>query len=249
MSDVDASAGDASAWAPWRPQDCRVKAIKGPEGRDFDLLLRVPQGPAPADGWPCLLVLDGDRLFGAVAGAAAALSHRTEKTGVAPMVVAAVAHRAEGGEGQRSRDFTSRPCPETSWSGPYGGAEVFRAFLLAHVAPLVKAAAPVDASRLSLLGHSLAGLFVLETLAAEPRAFARWISLSPSLWWHRPDPAIAHAGLMVGWGEAEAARDMAGRIGGWAAGGQAVTRIAPGADHGSAPFALIPDALRHASGR
>ncbi len=238
----------SSAWAPWSPQDCRVLAIKGPDGRAFDLLLSIPQGDAPAQGWPCLVALDGDRFFGALTGAAKALAHRPQKTGVAPMVVAALAHRAEGGEGQRSRDFTSRPCPETSWSGPYGGGEAFRMFLLDQVLPRVKAAAPIDASRLSLLGHSLAGLFVLETLAAEPKAFARWISLSPSLWWHTPDPVIARADLLVGWGEAEAARDMSSRIAGWAAGGPAVTRIAPGADHGSAPFALIPDALRHAAG-
>lgn len=237
----------SSAWIPWSPQDCRVLAIKGPDGRVFDLLLSVPQGDAPAQGWPCLVALDGDRFFGALSGAAKALAHRPRKTGVAPMVIAAVAHRAEGGDEQRSRDFTSRPCPETSWSGPYGGGEAFRMFLLDQVLPRVKAAAPVDASRLALLGHSLAGLFVLETLAAEPQAFARWISLSPSLWWHTPEPAIASLDLLVGWGEAEAARDMASRIGRWTAGGPAVTRIAPGADHGSAPFALIPDALRHAS--
>ncbi len=238
----------SSAWTPWSPQHCRVLAIKGPDGRTFDLLLSVPPGDAPAQGWPCLVALDGDRFFGALSGAAKALAHRPQKTGVEPMVIAAVAHRDDGGEGQRSRDFTSRPCPETSWSEPYGGGEAFRMFLLDQVLPRVKAAASVDASRLALLGHSLAGLFVLETLATEPGAFARWISLSPSLWWHTPDPAIASADLLVGWGEAEAARDMSSRIAGWAAGGPAVTRIASGADHGSAPFALIPDSLRHACG-
>lgn len=240
---------ELSAWTPWSPQDCRVLTLKGPDGRVFDLLLSVPEGEPPAPGWPCLVALDGDRLFGALSGAARALSHRPQKTGVAPMVVAAVAHRAEDGEGQRSRDFTTRPCPETSWAGPYGGGEAFRMFLLDQVLPQVRAVAPVDNSGLALLGHSLAGLFVLETLAAEPKAFARWISLSPSLWWHTPDPAIASADLLVGWGEAEAARDMSGRIGRWVEAGQAVSRIAPGADHGSAPFALIPDALRHACGR
>lgn len=236
-----------SAWTPWTPQGCQVLALKGPDGCVFDLLVSVPEGDAPAQGWPCLVALDGDRFFGALSGAARALAHRPQKTGVTPMVVAAVAHRDDG-EGQRSRDFTSRPCPETSWSGPYGGGEAFRMFLLDQVLPRVKAAAPIDASRLALLGHSLAGLFVLETLEAEPKAFARWISLSPSLWWHAPEPAIAHADLLVGWGEAEAARDMASRIGRWTQGGQAVTRVAPGADHGSAPFALIPDVLRHACG-
>ena len=49
---------------------------------------------------------------------------------------------------------------------------------------------------------------------------------------------------------AETRRNMRGRIEDWATstpGRQARFHLAPGADHGSAPFALLPDALRHAS--
>jgi predicted alpha/beta superfamily hydrolase len=241
---------ELSDWTPWSPQDCRRVEMEGPDGRGFEILLRTPSESPPVEGWPCLLALDGERFFGALAGAASALSQRPEKTGVQPMVVAAVAHRAKGGEGQRSRDFTSGPCPEPGWAGPFGGAPAFREFLLDHVLPCVKAAAPIDGSRLALMGHSLAGLFVLETLEAAPQAFARWISLSPSLWWRTPEPTIAHASLMVGWGEAETARDMHGRITRWTKAARvSAVHVAPGADHGSAPFALIPDALRHAGGR
>ena len=115
---------------------------------------------------------------------------------------------------------------------------------------MLSGAAPLNFGRATLFGHSLGGLFVLETLRADPALFARWIAVSPSLWWSTPSPMIATPDLLIGCGEAETGRDMRDRIAGWVAAKPdgAVFKQAPNADHGSAPFALIPDILRHASG-
>lgn len=239
-----------SAWTPWTAPGWRVRPLSGPDGRTLDLMLAVPGGAPPPGGWPLLLALDGGRFFPALAGAAAALSHRTDKTGVVPMAVAGLGHRPDDGplQDQRARDFTRRPGPDALV--PSGGAEALHGLIADRALPILARAASIDQARATLFGHSLGGLFVLETLRADPALFARWVAVSPSLWWTTPPADIASPSLMVGCGGAETARDMCGRIAAWVAEkpGGAVFTQAPGADHGSAPFALIPDILRHASG-
>lgn len=236
-------------WTPWTPERRQVTTLSGADGRRYDLMIATPAGEAPPDGWPCLVVLDGDRFFEAWAGAAEALSVRRAKTGVGSMVVAGVRYVGDDKD-QRSRDFTSSPSPEKGPDLPHGEAEAFREFLIDEVIPEIAKATLLDEARLSLFGHSLAGLFVLETLQARPEAFARWISISPSLWWRTPDVGIGGESLLLGVGEKERARDMADRVSGWAKAGGAKAKfvVAPGADHGSAPFALMPEVLRHATG-
>ncbi|WP_288757867.1 alpha/beta hydrolase-fold protein [uncultured Brevundimonas sp.] len=244
-----------SPWTPFQPQRQWMRPLETPAGRRYRVAVSLPDGPPPPDGWPSLVVLDGHRLFQAVAATASALAMRPEKTGVRPLAVIGVFHDETQGsiEDARALDFTDTPCPEPDWTRPSGGAEAFRRFLIEQAWPAATQAAPLDGDRRALIGHSLGGLFVLETLEQRPDLFARWISLSPSLWWRTPAVDNADDRLLLGYGEGETGRDMRGRIEAWAAeaGGDGHAprlRMAAGADHGSAPFALIPEALRHASG-
>lgn len=63
-----------------------------------------------------------------------------------------------------------------------GGSAAFRRFLLDRVKPFVEANYRTSADT-ALMGESLAGLFVVETLLDKPDSFARYIAISPSLWW------------------------------------------------------------------
>ncbi|MEO9229946.1 MAG: alpha/beta hydrolase-fold protein [Devosia sp.] len=63
-----------------------------------------------------------------------------------------------------------------------GGAENYRRFLVEELRPWIEARYP-SAGRAGLIGESLAGLFVLETLLRQPAAFDDYIAISPSLWW------------------------------------------------------------------
>lgn len=241
-----------SGWAAWTPPNCRSRTVDGPDGRRFDLLLSAPDGEPPEAGWPFLVVLDGERFFGAVTAAVASLARRRDKTGVAPLVVVGVAHRPDQGavEDQRAMDFTRFESPQADGARSGGRGDRFRRFLTGTVLPEVEETVAIDRDRATLFGHSLAGLFVLETLETEPALFARWAGVSPSLWWRTPDVAHATPDLLVGCGDKETARDMRDRIEAWAnSRGDAgpTFRLAPRADHGAAPFALIPDILRHAS--
>jgi uncharacterized protein len=63
-----------------------------------------------------------------------------------------------------------------------GGAADFRRFIDEEVRPFIKARYPA-APRTALMGESLAGLFVADTLLEEPKLFDDYIAISPSLWW------------------------------------------------------------------
>lgn len=244
----------SSSWTPFLPDRQTIRSLSTPGGRRYRLAVSHPCAAAPQAGFASIMVLDGGRHFQAVASAAETLSLRSEKTGVEPLVVIGVFHdEAEGEiENARARDFTSTACPEPGWSRPHGEAADFRRFLVDQVLPGAAEVAPLDPDRRTLFGHSLGGLFVLETLETEPRLFSRWVSISPSLWWRTPDVANADEALLLGYGEMETGRDMRRRIEAWSAqaagrGRRLRVRMAPWADHGSAPFTLIPEALRQAS--
>lgn len=63
-----------------------------------------------------------------------------------------------------------------------GGAGAYRRFLLDELKPWV-ATHYRTGGRTALMGESLAGLFVAETLLKAPASFDDYISVSPSLWW------------------------------------------------------------------
>ncbi|HRI67964.1 MAG TPA: alpha/beta hydrolase-fold protein [Polyangium sp.] len=74
--------------------------------------------------------------------------------------------------------------PEDKKSAPRaGGSQKFRAFLKDEVFPLVERDFRGNGER-TLIGESLAGLFVMETFLEDPSLFQRYISVSPSLWWN-----------------------------------------------------------------
>lgn len=237
-------------WTAYAPPRWVRHSLTTGDGRRYRVAVAEPEGTAPEGGWPSLMVLDGAAHFAAVAGAAAALARRPDKTGVEPLAIIGVFHEpdedARDGDA-RFRDFThTAPPPGEGEGRPWGGAEAFRRTLEEAVMPRVHSRLPLAAARRAVFGHSLGGLFVIETLQRRPDLFARGVAISPSLWW-RPDLAAAPDGraLMLGCGERETGRDMRRRIADWSARAGAPTIVAPGADHGAAPLALIPDALRH----
>nr|WP_314435578.1 alpha/beta hydrolase-fold protein [uncultured Brevundimonas sp.] len=237
-------------WTPHQPARQRARDIVTADERRYRIVVSTPEAPAPAQGYPSILVLDGVQHFAAMSDGASALSRRPQKTGVEPMVVIGVFH----GDGQRldadarSRDYTSVAPPQGELvDTPFGGADAFRRTLSDEVLPLVGDYVPLDPTRRTLFGHSLGGLFVLEALAQQPHLFRRWVSISPSLWWRDDLRLDGGDVLLLGIGERERRRDMVGRTQAFAQMSSARMLIATNADHGSAPFALLPDALRHAT--
>ena len=63
-----------------------------------------------------------------------------------------------------------------------GGADEFRRFILDEVRPFIEARFETG-SRNAIIGESLAGLFIADTMLKAPDSFDDFIAVSPSLWW------------------------------------------------------------------
>jgi predicted alpha/beta superfamily hydrolase len=87
---------------------------------------------------------------------------------------------------QRRRDLTGPTAdPEDRKIAPQvGGSAAYRTFLRAELMPLIRQRYRTTAEA-ALVGESLAGLFVLETLVLEPALFATYVALDPSVWWNQ----------------------------------------------------------------
>jgi predicted alpha/beta superfamily hydrolase/pimeloyl-ACP methyl ester carboxylesterase len=64
-----------------------------------------------------------------------------------------------------------------------GGAARFRQFIATELMPWIRQNYRVD-DEAAIMGESLAGLFVVDTLWREPALFDTYIALDPSLWWN-----------------------------------------------------------------
>ncbi len=147
----------------------------------------LPQGYEKGAGrYPVLYLLDGGAQedFPLVAG----LVQTSSANGVIrPILVIGIENT------QRRRDLTGpTEVPEDRKIAPeVGGSAAFRAFLKEELMPRIDREYRVDGHR-ALMGESLAGLFVVETLLTDPGLFDTYIAISPSLWWnHRALSASA----------------------------------------------------------
>lgn len=87
---------------------------------------------------------------------------------------------------ERRRDMTgpSEDPEDQAMAQPIGGADAFRAFIRDELFAEIGRRYPVAPER-AIIGESLAGLFVIETLLHEPAMFQTYIAVDPSVWWNR----------------------------------------------------------------
>ncbi|MFC4253927.1 alpha/beta hydrolase [Altererythrobacter xixiisoli] len=149
-------------------------------GDVYRIDIAIPTATAPEAGWPVIFLLDAGGCFATGVEAMRRMSRRPDATGVEPAVVVGVALQSAD-VALRRRDFTSARGDEPG----VGGAGDFLALLQGEVLALVAGLAPVDAARLTLFGHSLAGYFTLWVLAHHPASFRAYAAISPSIWWDR----------------------------------------------------------------
>jgi predicted alpha/beta superfamily hydrolase len=135
------------------------------------LFVAWPEQQPPPEGFPLLLLLDGEANFGTAVEAARTQSRRPEVTRVPPAVIAAVVHR-DTAEDARQRDFLPP------------GSDAFLDLLQAEILPAISDCVPCDPARRAIFGHSFSGLLVLRALFSRPLLFSRYVAASPSLWWN-----------------------------------------------------------------
>ncbi|SMF66169.1 alpha/beta hydrolase [Allosphingosinicella indica] len=77
-----------------------------------------------------------------------------------------------------------------------GSSDLFRRYLIDEVKPMVEARYRTSGEDV-LIGESLAGLFIVETLLKTPDAFDTYIAMDPSLWWDDGRLTDEAAGLLA----------------------------------------------------
>lgn len=82
-----------------------------------------------------------------------------------------------------------------------GGSDRFRAFLRDELKPAIAARYRVTPET-AIIGESLAGLFVIETLLLEPSLFDAYIAVDPSVWWNRQTLVHSAGAKLATWREA-----------------------------------------------
>jgi predicted alpha/beta superfamily hydrolase len=85
---------------------------------------------------------------------------------------------------ERRRDLTGPTNNENDReiAPEVGGSAAYRAFLKNELMPFIEGQYRTTDER-SIVGESLAGLFVVETLLTDPALFDGYLAIDPSLWW------------------------------------------------------------------
>jgi len=106
---------------------------------------------------------------------------------------------------QRRRDMTGPTTVEADRriAPRVGGSAAFRTFIRTELMPRIRERYRTTAET-AIVGESLAGLFVMETLLLEPALFDTYIAFDPSLWWNGQ-------ALVRGAGERLRAQPVAGK--------------------------------------
>lgn len=87
---------------------------------------------------------------------------------------------------ERRRDLTGPTTvhSDSAIATHVGGSAEFRDFFRAELIPEIDRRYRTTGER-SIIGESLAGLFIVETFLREPNLFDHYIAFDPSLWWNK----------------------------------------------------------------
>jgi len=129
--------------------------------------------------YPVLYMLDGgiNEDFPHIANT---ISLLVERGDIAPLLVVGIENT------ERRRDLTgsSSVAADAEIAPVSDGAAIFREFVDTELFPQISKRYRVNNQR-AIVGESVAGLFVVETLFLKPQMFDRYIAMDPSLWWNK----------------------------------------------------------------
>lgn len=157
-------------------------------GHDYFIQVYVPPVAAPKEGYAVLYVLDGNASFDAIRALAPALLHGSERLGLTPVMVVAIGYASNDQFDVKKRALDYTPKPSDSFQQQqkhqHGGADQFSAYIEQSLKPSIAQQFKINPNQQSLYGHSLGGLFVLDSLFKGTTHFQRYIAASPSLWFN-----------------------------------------------------------------
>lgn len=159
-----------------------IKDITNEDGKSYRLFIEVPDTEPPKQGWPLIVLLDGNTTF--------PLARAATPNAILLGIGYPTDDRATIVE-RRYFDLTPHADPDKiplrpNTKAPQTGGEVlFRKLITKTILPNIKNTYAVDTSQITLFGHSLAGLFVMNTVISSDNAqFNTFCAADPSIWWN-----------------------------------------------------------------
>ena len=162
-----------------------IKAGKRHENgeiRRYRLFIAVPEKPAPREGFPLVLLLDGNTTF------------KPAIRQAPDAVIVAIGYSTDEKKEivkRRFYDLTSYapadkiPLREGMEAPKTGGEREFRSIIEKKILPEIFKHLPVNRDNVTFFGHSLGGLFVMKSfLSAGNHGFATYCAADPSIWWN-----------------------------------------------------------------
>jgi predicted alpha/beta superfamily hydrolase len=126
--------------------------------------------------YPVIYLLDGSENFNTVVSIT---EHMAESSLCPPMIIVGIVHS------NRLTELTTGTDKELP--GVVGNGEKFMAYIEKELIPYIDATYPTTTYK-TLIGHSLGGLTVMNTLLHKPELFNSYVSLEASLWWDNQNP-------------------------------------------------------------
>ena len=143
------------------------------EERHYNVYLPPSYFKNPEYSYPVLYVMDGDYNFHHITGVVEQMSLIGEK--IPELIVVGISDKGH-------KAYVKNTTPFDTISNKDGQAELFFKFIHQELKPLINHKfRTIDYD--ILFGHSLGGLFTIQTLLNHPKAFTAYIAVSPSLWW------------------------------------------------------------------
>lgn len=128
--------------------------------------------------YPVLYMLDGgiNEDFPHLANT---IAHLIKTDQIIPIILVGIENT------ERKRDLTgfTQVKKDKKIAPKVGGSSHFRSFIADELIPLINQKYKTNARR-GIIGESVAGLFVIETLLDQPDLFDDYIAFDPSLWWN-----------------------------------------------------------------
>jgi predicted alpha/beta superfamily hydrolase len=141
--------------------------------------------------YPVVYLLDGTSHFSSVVGMIEQLSAVNGNTICPEMIVVGIANT------NRLRDLTPTPgggmipsAADSTRLKNSGGGEKFTAFIQNELIPHIDSLYPTEPYKI-VIGHSLGGLLVINTLIHHPDLFNAYVAIDPSMWWANQKLLIA----------------------------------------------------------
>ena len=136
---------------------------------------------SPPVHYPVIYLLDGDSHFNYVVGMMHQLSQVNGNTICPEMIIVGIPNT------DRTRDLTPTHSEvgldgDSNFVKTSGGGEIFTAFIEKELIPHVDSLYPTAPYRM-IIGHSLGGLLVVNTLLNHNNLFNSYLAIDPSLWW------------------------------------------------------------------